>query len=163
MSELKTTKHYDAALEQALSDLSNEIAAARTARRKVRDHEDRIADLRQLIAALSKSAEPALRRQVQEKLAATELAPEIEVDRGTPEYQAVIGQLARDPDGAWKVERLQKVLGDLGIETSPKTLHNIVQRLHQKGLLVRIGRGVYQVNGMYINMIKQEDIDHVDE
>ena len=155
----ETRDQYESALDAAISELESVTAKLRVQQRKTKSMQLRINELHQLIAASSKLVSDSKRAEIKNRLGGMESVATIRPDTGSPEYRQVINLLSANPDRPWRVEHLRRQLMNLGIDASPKSLYNTVQRLHQKGLLVKVRRGLYQVNDLNLALIRQEDFD----
>ncbi|WP_338549648.1 hypothetical protein [Roseovarius phycicola] len=80
--------------------------------------------------------------------------------RMTDGTRRVIEKLRSQLDKIWKVEELQNFIEDSGLEVSDRYASNTLRKLHNQGLLIKVGRGLYRANDQLLAIEGLEESDY---
>ena len=150
---------YNAALDAMLDDLAEERAKFEKQSVAAKASEQRVRELRDALNALSHQVSPARKSEIRKKLTKILPVSAIRPEAGRDSYRDALNVLMADPATHWTVEALQRTLQGKGFDEGSKYLHNVIQRLLRHNLLIKVRRGVYQINGMNLGLIRQEDFE----
>lgn len=154
------TLTHPSALDLALRDLeaaSSEVRRLEEQLATARQRQRRIREAVDSLAAVNDVSEETQRRM--DEIIGSPKPDAIE--QSSEPVQALLNKLMTSPETYWKVEEIQRFLDDGGYGVSSKYASNTMRKLQERGLLRRVGRGIYQVNDQRISMMghSQEDYD----
>lgn len=150
-----TENAAEAGLAQALALTEGELARERERFRGLRE-EARASQLR--IAELERAVDH-LKQASSGKQSRPTDAPSVSLEDGP--IHAILLKMQSVPGGTFKVKEIQRFLEEIGFDLSPRYAANTLKRLHERGDLVRIGRGMYRLGNLHVHYpgLSQEDFE----
>jgi hypothetical protein len=147
---------YETALNAAFSELERVSEELRRRRDGVGEMEVRVENLSSLVEQLIAALPPEKRAIHQQRAEIKHRSTRLEL--GTPVYGNVV-QLFKDSEQkVWSTPEVQKALNADGFSVDAQKIHNVLSYLARRGVIKRISRGRYFIDGIGASIETADDI-----
>lgn len=140
---------FSASYERAFRSAVEELTAARKDLLSLEEEASstrlRISKLEKSVEALSALVESGVRREILASLEEDKERRVVFVEKGTPEYKALIETIFSSEQTEWAVTEVSNALERIGFNLGSKETATMLGRLAKRGVITRVGRGRYHV------------------
>jgi len=137
---------YEAALNAAFGELERVSEELRRRRDRVGEFEVRVENLSSLIEKLMAALPPEKRAIYQQRAEIKRRSTRLKL--GTPVYGNVVQLFKDSKQKIWSTPEVQSALNADGLSVDAQQIHNILSYLARRGVIKRVSRGRYYIDGI---------------
>ncbi|WP_420345898.1 hypothetical protein [Pelagibius sp.] len=149
---------YEEALAAALSELAEVKVSIHQHRQSLNIKERRRRELLTAIDNLIVLLPAETQKRWSKRLSDVDEPKSLDASRASREQKAIAEAVENDPSRTWTFDEIQTELERVGIRPKPKVIYNAIQRLANRGDLVRISRGKYRSRQYGFGLITTENL-----